>query len=196
VKRSNLIIGFLVVAILALAGVAVWRGAQRPRGPAPSDIGGPFQLVSDTGAPANESLLKGHWTVVYFGYTFCPDVCPTTLAQLAGAQAALGTRAANLRILFISVDPARDTPSVLRRYLSSPSFPRGVVGLTGTATQIAKVAAAYHVYYARQGKGADYSVDHTSVLYLMDPNGRFVRPLAPAAPTAMATQIAAAMTEG
>ncbi len=99
-------------------------------------------------------------------------------------------------MVFISVDPARDTPKQLAAYLSSPSFPRGTIGLTGSPADIKAVTARYRVYYARQGTGPDYSVDHTSVIYLMDPQGRFVKPVAEGPSAAMARQVLDAMTAG
>jgi protein SCO1/2 len=178
------------VAILASVAAC---GRSQPPAPPPSDIGGPFQLINDTGRPIDERLLKGKWSVVYFGYTFCPDVCPTTLAQLGAAEPALGDRVRNFQVVFVTVDPARDTPQVLHAYLAQPSFPKGAIGLTGSAQQVKAAAAAYHVYYARQGQGSSYSVDHTSILYLMDPQGRFVRPVTAGPPADMAGQIEAAM---
>jgi protein SCO1/2 len=179
-------LGFVVIlAALAACG--------RRQAPPPSDIGGPFQLISDTGAQVDDRLLKGKWSVVYFGYTFCPDVCPATLGQLGAAEQALGPRGKDFQVVFISVDPARDTPGVLHAYLAQPSFPKGAIGLTGSPAQVKAVAGDYHVYYAQQGKGPYYSVDHTSILYLMDPEGRFVRPVTPGPPADMAGQIEAAM---
>jgi protein SCO1/2 len=96
--------------------------------------------------------------------------------------------------VFITVDPARDTPRQLRAYLSNSSFPKGAVGLTGSESDIKSAASEYHVYFSRQGTGADYSVDHTSILYLMDPQGRFVRPISPGRPSEIAGQLAAAMS--
>jgi protein SCO1 len=185
-------------SITTLAAVAILAGLTacgRPQTPAPppSDIGGPFQLVSDNGARVDEHLLKGKWSVVYFGYTFCPDVCPATLAQLGAAQQALGGRAKDFQVVFVTVDPARDTPQALHAYLAQPQFPKGAAGLTGSDAQIKAAAGAYHVYFARQGQGPSYSVDHTSILYLMDPEGRFVRPVTPGPPADMAGQIEAAM---
>ncbi len=140
-------------------------------------IGGPFHLVDQDGRPADQNLLRGKWSLVYFGYTFCPDACPATLANLANALDKLGTRARSVQVVFITVDPHRDTPAQLKAYLASPSFPRPLIGLTGTDTGIAAVARAYHVYYRRAGAGAAYSVDHTSVVYLMDTDGRFAKPI-------------------
>lgn len=193
VKRVNVIIALVAVAILTLAGAVWWRGAA-PHAPPASDIGGPWRLTDENGARVDESILKGKWSVVYFGYTFCPDVCPTTLAALAQAMDALGPRARGLQVVFITVDPARDTPGQLRAYLSNSSFPRGAVGLTGSVADIKSAASEYHVYFSRQGVGPNYSVDHTSVLYLMDPQGRFVRPISSGRPSEIAGQLAAAMS--
>ena len=193
-KRTIPITVFAFVAIFS--GLAACGRADRPA-PAASDIGGPFQLVSDTGARVDERLLKGKWSVVYFGYTFCPDVCPTTLAQLGAAEQALGARARAFQVVFITVDPERDTSKALASYLASPSFPKGALGLTGSAAQIAAVARAYHVYYQKAPQGTSYTMDHSSVVYLMDPNGRFVRPLdVSVAPPLIVSQIRGAMAGG
>jgi protein SCO1/2 len=178
--------------VAIFGGLAACGRADRPA-PAPSDIGGPFQLISDNGARVDERLLKGKWSVVYFGYTFCPDVCPATLAQLGAAEQALGARAGDFQVVFVTVDPARDTPAALHAYLAQAQFPKGAIGLTGSEAQIKAAAGVYHVYYARQGTSPNYSVDHTSILYLMDPQGRFVRPVTPGPPSDMAGQIEAAM---
>jgi protein SCO1/2 len=181
---------------LAVALTFVLAACAKPSAPV-ADIGGPFALVDQNGASVDQSILKGKWTAVYFGYTVCPDVCPTTLTALAQAQARLGPRARDFRVVFITVDPARDTPSQLKTYLASPAFPTGTEGLTGSPDQIANVARAYHVYYRKAGGGAGYSVDHTSVVYLMDPRGAFSRPIdSTAPPAAMATQISRAMDQG
>ena len=118
-------------------------------------------------------MLKGKWSAVFFGYTFCPDVCPTTLQSLAEAQDRLGPKASRFQVVFISVDPQRDTPRQLKTYLSNQAFPKGTIGLTGSQAQVAAVAKAYHAFYQRQGAGPDYEVQHGSAVYLMDPKGRF-----------------------
>lgn len=192
-KRSSLIMAMAALAILLIGAGAAWMWRPAATGPASSDIGGRFTLVNQSGARVDEHILRGKWTVVYFGYSFCPDVCPTTLAELGQAVGALGARAGKLQVIFITVDPARDTPAALKTYLANPAFPKGAIGLTGTGEQIKAAAGAYRVYFARRGQDADYSVDHTSVLYLMDPDGRFVRPIAPGTPMGMAGQIAQAM---
>jgi protein SCO1/2 len=136
-------------------------------------IGGPFHLTDQDGRPRDQSMLKGKWSAVFFGYTYCPDVCPTTLQTLAEAQDRLGPKAGKFQVVFISVDPERDTPAQLRTYLSSPAFPKGAVGLTGTSAQVADVAKAYHAFYQKQGSGSGYEVQHGSTVYLMDPKGSF-----------------------
>jgi protein SCO1/2 len=157
-------------------------------------VGGPFQMVDQDGKPADQTLLKGKWSAVFFGYTYCPDVCPTTLQALALAEAKLGDKAKNLQVVFISVDPERDTPAQLKTYLSTPAFPRGAIGLTGTAAQVAATAKAYRVYYQKDGKGDAYSVAHSSIVYLMNPDGKFDRALTESqTPAEVATQIGDAM---
>jgi len=139
-------------------------------------------------------MLKGKWSAVFFGYTFCPDVCPTTLQSLAEAQDRLGSKAASLQVVFITVDPTRDTPRQLKAYLSSPAFPKGAVGLTGAPAQVAAAAKAYRVFYQNQGAGADYSVEHSSAVYLMDRQGRFDRVIDVSQPPGqIAKQISEAM---
>jgi protein SCO1/2 len=157
-------------------------------------VGGPFHMVDQTGKVVDDSLLKGKWSLVFFGYTFCPDVCPTTLTSLTQAEDRLGPKARKLQGVFITVDPARDTPAQLKTYLSSPAFPKGTIGLTGSPAQVDAAAKAYKVYYARQGDGADYAMDHSSAVYLMDPKGRFDRVVAYGlTPDEIARQVADAM---
>jgi protein SCO1/2 len=117
--------------------------------------------------------------LVYFGYTYCPDVCPTTLNAVADAMDKLGSAAAKVRPVFITVDPKRDTPAVIKQYAAA--FTPSLIGLTGTPEEIAKVAKEYRVYYAehRTGPGPDdYTMDHSSILYLVGPDGRFIAPIA------------------
>jgi protein SCO1/2 len=163
------------VLALALAGLA---SACAPRTTSSGgDIGGPFKLVDQHGRAVDESLLKGKWTAIYFGFTYCPDVCPATLQALAEAQKTLGARARDFQVVLISVDPERDTPQALKAYLDNPAFPKGAIGLTGTPEQVAAAAKAYRVYYKKVGEGDAYSVDHVAYTMLMDPKGRFVRPI-------------------
>ena len=181
---------------VVFAGVVVALGACGPvaRTPREPSVGGPFSLVNQDGGRVDQQILLGHWTLVFFGYTYCPDVCPTTLTTLGAAMDKLGPAAGGLRVIFITVDPQRDTPAQLKTYLSSPSFPKGTVGLTGSPAEIAAAAGAYRVYYRKAEEGPGYSVDHTSVVYLMDPQGHFARPLGfGASPADVARQIGDAM---
>jgi protein SCO1/2 len=168
----------VAVAALILTGMAAWMLAGPPvrqtaaaRGTAA--IGGGFNLIDQDGKPVDQSILKGKWTAVFFGYTFCPDVCPTTLQTLGAASASLGERAKDFQVVFITVDPERDTPAVLKAYLSSAAFPRGAIGLTGSAEQIAAIAKTYGVFYQKEGSGDGYAVDHSSAIYLMNPDGQY-----------------------
>ncbi|MBC7669326.1 SCO family protein [Caulobacter sp. DWR2-3-1b2] len=173
-----------VVAILAamaavlIAGTLIVGAGMFKRQPQPALIGGPFQLVDQDGQPVTEKVLNGQWNAVFFGFTYCPDVCPGTLQALATASDQLGPKAKDLRIVFVSVDPARDTPQQMKAYLSADYLPRNTLGLTGTPEQTAAAAKAYRVYSKKVGDGPDYTVDHTTVIYLVDPKGRFVKPLA------------------
>ena len=196
-SRSTLIILVtLALAFAALTGLAVKRGILQ----APSQtvaIGGPFQLVDQAGRPADEKRLKGKWSAVFFGFTYCPEACPTTLLALGQTEKLLGPRAKDFQTVFISVDPARDTPAALNSFLGNSAYPRHVVGLTGSDAQVAKAAQAYHVFYQKAGEGPGYTVNHSTVTYLMSPRGRFVCPLPYGAPPAvMADKIAAAMKAG
>ena len=197
-KRSLIIIALVAVIGLGAGAALFWR-AESPAGAdsAQADVGGPFKLVNQDGQTVDESILEGRWSVVFFGFTYCPDICPSTLQAVAAAQEQLGPRGADLQTVFISVDPERDTPEQLKTYLSLDAFPDGVVGLTGAPEQIEQVAKAYYVYYRKSGEGPDYTVDHSTAAYLMDPQGRFNRVLAYGlAPDEMARLIRSAMQEG
>lgn len=171
-RRLLVILALLAVAFAVLTGVAVRTGVLG-RKPQTATIGGPFQLVDPAGRTVDQSVLKGKWSAVFFGYTYCPDACPTTLFALAQAQKLLGPRSGQFQTVFISVDPARDTPRQMGTYLANPAFPAATVGLTGSPAQVDAAAKAYHVYYQRAGEGAGYTVNHSSITYLMNPKGRF-----------------------
>jgi len=168
--------GLLLAALLLGAGGFLWLSSSG--GNTTIGIGGPFTLEDGSGKPVTDRDFRGKFMLVYFGYTFCPDVCPTTLNAVADAMDKLGPDAAKVRPLFITVDPKRDTPAVVRHYAAA--FGPSITGLTGTPEEIARVAKEYRVYYAEHRTGAgpdDYSMDHSSVLYLMNPNGGFVAPV-------------------
>ncbi len=196
-ERSRLaILATVAVCVALLAGVAGWalfgqRGASS--GP---EIGGAFSLVDKDGRPVTDRDLRGRYALLYFGYTFCPDVCPTTLNAVAAAVDLLGTQAASLTPVFVTIDPRRDTPKVVGSYVAA--FSPRLLGLTGTPEQIAAVTSAYRVYAAphRTGPGPnDYTMDHTSLLYLMAPDGHFVTPVrADQTPAAMAAELKRNMT--
>jgi protein SCO1 len=173
------------------------RGAQTtqaqataPQGAGP---GGPFTLVNQDGRPVDQSVLKGRWSVVFFGYTFCPDFCPTTLTTLGKAMDELGPKASGAQVVFISIDPERDSPAAMKSYISSRVFPKNILGLTGTPAQVAQVAKDYGVYYQKQGTGSTYTMDHSVALYLMDPNGAFHGVIPDGPPDLDAKQISDAM---
>jgi protein SCO1/2 len=169
------IIGLLVAVLLLAAGAYLVVSGNQP---AALTVGGPFSLIDGDGHPVTDQTWRGKYMLVYFGYTFCPDVCPTTLSNVADALDKLGPKADRLQALFITVDPKRDTASVVKQYAAA--FSPRITGLTGSPAQIATAAKAYRVYYAehRTGPGPDdYSMDHSSVLYLMGPDGRFIAPV-------------------
>jgi protein SCO1/2 len=142
-----------------------------------SAIGGPFKLVDQNSKPITDQDLKGRPFLVFFGFTHCPDVCPTTLFEVSEIFRALGPDAGakDIRALFVTVDPERDTPAVLKDYLSS--FDPRVIGVTGAAAAIAAVEKAYRVYAKKVPlDGGGYTMDHTALVYLMDKDGRFVAP--------------------
>jgi protein SCO1 len=139
-------------------------------------IGGPFELVDQDGIKVTDKTFLGKPSVIFFGYTSCPDACPTTLSSLSTWLNAIGPDADELNVLFISIDPERDTSAHLKEYLSS--FDPRIRGLTGTDEQIAAVAKEYRIYYKRiQLEDGGYAMDHTAVIYLMDRAGRFVDPI-------------------
>lgn len=172
-KRPLLIIFALAALVLTAMIVLTVRGGSESRSTGEASVGGPFQLTDQTGKARDESLLKGKWSVVFFGFTFCPEACPTTLLALGQAQDLLGPRGQSLQSVFISVDPERDTPQAVGAYLNNPVFPKGSVGLTGTAAQVDAVTRAYHVFYQKEGDGPDYNVNHSTLTYLMNPRGKF-----------------------
>jgi protein SCO1/2 len=186
--------GLLVIVLIGWG--AAWMAARNPDGAAAAglrrvaalvgleptenggaaaglQLGGPFTLTDSTGHAVTEQDYRGKWMLVYFGYTFCPDVCPTELQTISAALDRLGSQAANVVPIFITIDPERDTASAIGQYVKL--FDDRLVGMTGTPTQIASVAREYRVYYAKVvPKGAtSYLMDHSSFAYLMGPDGTF-----------------------
>lgn len=168
--------GLMLAILLIGAGGFLWL--SNSAGNSALRIGGPFTLQDGNGKPVTDKDFRGKYMLVYFGYTFCPDVCPTTLNAVADAMDKLGPAASQVQPLFITVDPKRDTATVVKQYAAA--FGPSIEGLTGTPDEIASVAKEYRVYYAehRTGPGPnDYSMDHSSVLYFMSPNGGFIAPI-------------------
>jgi protein SCO1/2 len=171
-----------VAAFTAIGAIAgVWAGwwiaaacgwLPQPVVSAPVAIGGPFALTDMNGRAVTDQTFRGRWLLVFFGYTHCPDACPLAITEIADALDRLGPLAAQVQPLFISIDPERDTPAELRAFFDS--FDPRVLALSGTPAQVAAAARAYRVYYARHGDGPEYSVDHSTLLYVMDPAGRYV----------------------
>ena len=181
-RRSILLFAGACAAIAAaLIVVTVVLVSRSPGGLQPgqvistgqADVGGPFQLINQDGQPVDESLLQGKWSLVFFGFTYCPDFCPTTLQALEATKQRLGDKAKDVQIIFVSVDPGRDTPQALKDYLSSDGFPEGVIGLTGTPERIRAAADAYKAFYQKVGEGEDYTMNHSLTVYLMGPDGKF-----------------------
>ena len=181
--RFLLIAAALAGCLVLATGLLLFVGLPRQsRGIAGSvlsaAIGGPFHLVDQNGKPFTDADLKGKWHLVFFGYTHCPDVCPTTLNDLALAMDRLGKQRDKVGIVFITVDPERDTPEAMKSYVAS--FDAPVTALTGTPEQVAEAEKAYRVYSAkRPTQGGDYDMDHSAVIYVMDPQGRFTATFTP-----------------
>jgi len=193
-RRFPLTVLSALVLLAVVAAGAFWAlgdlrsqgaTATEPSQSAPQEeFGGPFSLTDQFGMRRTDTEFRGKYMLIFFGYTFCPDVCPTTLAVEAEALDVLGPRAKQIVPIFITVDPKRDTPDRLKSYLSAfdakpPSVRPNFVGLTGTDEEIARAAEAYEVYYrahldARSGGAEEYSVDHSGHTYLMGPDGKFV----------------------
>jgi protein SCO1/2 len=182
-SRFAAIIAACVFALAAL-GIAAYVTIELRDRPAesgdgsllPATLGGPFSLTDHTGSAVTEADYAGRYLLVFFGFTHCPDICPTTLNQVALTMRSLGERAAQVQPLFVTVDPARDTPAAMAEYVAL--FDGGIVGLTGTEQQIADIARAYRVHYAKaevEGAPDDYMMDHSVLLYLMGRDGNFRR---------------------
>lgn len=190
------ILAILALAFAVITGLAVKRGILGVPSQSAA-IGGPFHLVDQAGRAADASVLKHKWSAVFFGYTYCPEACPTTLLALGQTEKLLGPKADDFQAVFISVDPERDTPKVMANYLSNTSFPHRTLGLTGTPQQVAEATRAYHVFYQKSGEGPGYQVNHSTITYLMSPNGDFVCVIPYGeTPQMMAGQIQAAMKRG
>jgi len=176
-SRVMLVLAAFLSGLVLFFGVILFisgRGAS-PIGQAVAGVGGPFHLEDQNGKPVSDQDMKGRPFLVFFGFTHCPDVCPTTLFDMSQLLRKLGPDADRTGALFITVDPERDTPAVMKDYLSN--FDPHLRGLTGDQASIDAAARAYRVYAKKVPlQGGDYTMDHTAVVYLMDKNGQFVAP--------------------
>ena len=176
------LIAFIVAGFLigALAGAAILlvttpQGGQPVQSSGTALVGGPFALVGTDGKPVTDRDFRGRYMLIFFGFTHCPDICPAELQVIAQALEQLGDKAKNVVPIFITLDPERDTPEAMGSYVKS--FGPNFVGLTGSPEAIAAAAKAYRVSYAKvedKESAADYGVDHSALVYLMDPEGRYV----------------------
>jgi cytochrome oxidase Cu insertion factor (SCO1/SenC/PrrC family) len=175
-SRSRLIFALCtILAALLIGGAALWS-LKQPPGPTATGtalVGGPFSLMDHTGRRVTDEDFRGRYMLVAFGYTYCPDVCPGELQLISAALDRLGAKADRIAPIFITVDPARDTQDVLKAYMAN--FHPRFVGLTGSEAEIAAAAKAYRVYFRKvESPGSPYLMDHTSLVYLMDPEGNYV----------------------
>ncbi len=151
-------------------------------------IGGPFELVDMHGATVRDTDYRGQWLLVFFGFTYCPDACPTAISNIAAALDELGEKSKNIKVLFISFDPARDTPEHLKAYFEA--IDDRFIGLTGSDAQIAAAARRYRAVYVRHGSGTDYVFDHSTAILAIDPAGKFAASFTHETnPTAMADRL-------
>ena len=165
---AGLVLCFTVVLIATGRGPSLLASTS-------ASVGGPFRLTDQNGKTITDQDLKGRPSIIFFGFTHCPEVCPTALFDISEVLNRLGPDASKVNALFITVDPERDTPAVLKDYLSS--FNPRLVGVGGDADALAAVAKAYRVYYKKvPTQDGDYTMDHTAIVYLMDKNGQFVAP--------------------
>ncbi len=176
----RIVLGLTALVFAALGGAAIFLALQEPEGPvspaavntAGSDIGGPFTLTDHTGKRVtSEEVIDGP-TLVYFGYTYCPDICPVDVAIMASATEMLAERGVDVTPVFVTIDPARDTPESLTYYVEA--MHPDMIGLTGSAEDIAQAAEAYSVYYQRveaEDSAAGYLMDHTTFTYFVTPDG-------------------------
>ena len=166
-------VALAIITVVVVSGRATTSDGAEVTSTGQPLVGGDFKLVNQDGQPVDQTMLNGKWSLVFFGFTYCPEFCPTTLAELAAVQQRLGDKADDLQIVFVSIDPERDTPQQLKDYLSSDGFPKGTIGLTGTPDQVAQAAKAYRAYYEKVGEGEGYTMNHSLTVYLMGPDGRF-----------------------
>ncbi len=177
-RTSHLLLvltAFVAGLVVFSAAIFLVTGKSPVQAPAPSAIGGPFRLIDHNGQTVTEADLKGKPFLVFFGFTHCPDICPTTLFEVSEILGKLGPDAGRVNALFVTVDPERDSQDKLKDYLSS--FHPQLRGLTGDGAAVAAMEKTYRVYSKKVPvDGGGYTMDHTALVYLMDKEGRFVAP--------------------
>lgn len=176
-RRLLLVAGAFLAGLLSVLAVILVVAGRPPATTqaGTSAIGGPFSLTDQDGRPVTDKDLEGHPSLVFFGFTHCPDVCPTTLFEISEIVRKLGPDAKGLRAFFVTVDPERDTSQALKDYLSS--FDPHLTGLTGTPDEVARMLKEYRVYAKKvPTENGDYTMDHMALVYLMDKRGRFIAP--------------------
>ena len=175
-RRGLILIAAAIVAVIVGLGLGFLIPVTQPNAPvSQSIVGGPFEMTNHLGEPVTQDTFKGRHTLIYFGYTFCPDVCPTELQTMALALDEMGDAADEIVPLFVTIDPERDTVEAMRDYVAF--FHPRLVGLTGTAEQVKAMAGEFGVYYAKArdtGASTEYLMDHSSLIFLMGPDGNYV----------------------
>ena len=173
--RPLVVIGAFAASLVVGLVLMLWVMGGLRHVTAPAAIGGPFQLTDQAGQTVTDKSMQGRPSLIFFGFTHCPDVCPTTLFEISEVLKAMGKDADRVNAYYISVDPERDTQAAMKEYLSS--FDPRLKGLTGSPEQIAKVISSYRVYARKVPlKDGDYTMDHTALVYLMNRDGKFVSP--------------------
>ena len=172
--RFQLVILAILMGVIVGTGILIWQtvGSGGGQSPQTSFIGGDFSLVNQDGKPITQANFLGKPTAYFFGYTNCPDACPTTLTDMTDRLKALGPDGDKFNVVFITVDPQRDTPQLLKTYLES--FDPRITAATGTPEQIADVIKKFRVYAKKVGEGDGYTFDHSTAVYLMDAKGNLV----------------------
>ncbi len=186
-QSARLVAGLLLSSFLGFAGLSRAEDVGQPSAAELMDalmwgrepIGGPFELIDHTGRRRTDADFRGKLLLIYFGYTYCPDICPTDLQAISSAVDLLGTAGEMVQPLFVTIDPARDTPEHLASYV--PLFHPRLIGLTGNSEHVRRAALAYKVYYAKVdgSDGANYAMDHTGFIYLVDQSGTYLGFLPP-----------------
>ena len=192
-RRRPFLIGISALALSAAAGgYLFWQNERLLQ---TASVGGPFSLIDGDGRRVTEADFKGKWLMIFFGYTFCPDACPTTLGAMADTMDRMGAQAEQIQPIFITIDPERDTPQVMKAYVGN--FGPKIVGLTGTSSDIAQVAQAFRVYYKKAGDGPNYMMDHSTAILVMNPQFQFAGIVAgDAKPAQMVERLNQLISEG